>query len=325
MNNCPICKSENNSIIYQLYDDRYGYPGLFSLYKCHNCGHKFLDHKFSSSELGNLYSNYYPSTNMKVEEYSPLEYEHSFQSWLNGKKASAFTYVPKNVKVLDIGCGFGQSLGYHKKRGCDVYGVEADENIIRVAKKFGFNVKVGLFDANNYEKNIFDYVTMDQVIEHFTNPQEVLNGIYSILKPNGYAILATPNSNGWGAWLFGKKWINWHAPYHLQHFSKKSLYMVANKSGFEIETIKTITSSEWLHYQWLHLITLPKEGEKSIFWSNAQFKKTISQKIILKLINLWHKTKINHLITRFFDSFQIGDNYLIILKKKNDIHYTACT
>jgi len=313
--NCPICNSTKTELVYQLYDDRYGYEGYFTLLRCTSCNHKFIDHLFTPSELGDLYSNYYPRSNMKVEDYSPLQYEQNFKSWLNGEARSAYTYVPKNVKVLDIGCGFGQSLGYHRNRGCDVYGVEADENIKRVAEKYGFNIKVGLFNPDDYEHDFFDYVTMDQVIEHVTNPLDVLIGINSILKPNGICVLSTPNSSGWGAKLFGKKWINWHTPYHLQHFSKKSIEIVAEQAGFKIESIKTVTSSEWLYYQWIHAVTFPKAGEKSIFWDSNSQKKSLKQKIVLKILSILHKTKLNHILTRFFDLIGIGDNYIIMLKK----------
>jgi len=312
---CPICQSVNINKIYDLYDDRYAYPGIFKLYKCTSCNHRFLDHHFTPSDLGNLYSNYYPRSEMKIEDYTELQFQHGFKSWLNGEKRSAFTYVPKNVRVLDIGCGFGQSLGYHKHRGCEVFGVEADENIKRVADKFGFSVKVGLFDPKDYSLDFFNYVTMDQVIEHVTDPSEVLTGIASILKPGGHAVLSTPNANGWGAWLFGYKWINWHAPYHLQHFSKKSLTQIVKKAGLEIESISTVTSSEWLYYQWIHLVTFPNIGEKSFFWASRSKKKSIKQKVILKLFYILHKLKINHVLTRLFDAIGIGDNYIIILKK----------
>ncbi len=312
---CPICSSNDIQNINNLYDDRYGYPGIFKLLKCTSCDHKFLDHQFTPNELVDLYTNFYPRSSMKVEDYEELKFEYGFKSWFNGEKGSAYTYVPKNVRVLDIGCGFGQSLGYHKKRGCEVFGVEADDNIRRVADKFGFNVKVGLFDSSDYEPNYLDYITMDQVIEHVPNPIDVLKGIKSILKPNGICVLSTPNSNGWGAKVFGKRWINWHTPYHLHHFSIKSINNIAKDVGFEIESIKTVTSSEWLHYQWIHLFTFPKVGEKSIFWDYKSQKKSIKQKIILKLLTILHKTKFNHLLTRFFDSIGFGDNYIIILKK----------
>jgi len=313
--NCPICNSAKIALFYKLYDDRYGYKGHFTLLKCTSCSHKFINYHFTSAELGNLYSSYYPRSNMKVEDYSELKYEKNFNSWLNGEERSAYTYVPKNVKILDIGCGFGQSLGYHKSRGCDVYGVEADENIRRIADKFGFNVKVGLFTPADYTPNFFDYVTMDQVIEHVTDPVDVLTDVHSILKPNGTCVLSTPNANGWGAKLFGRRWINWHAPYHLHHFSKKSLSIAATKAGFSVVSIRTVTSSQWLYYQWIHLVTFPKPNQKSVFWNPTSEKLSVKQKIVLKILLVLHKLKCNHILTRFFDAIGIGDNYIVILKK----------
>jgi hypothetical protein len=98
---CPICKSKNISKKYKLYDDRYAYVGNFNLFRCSDCGHKFLDHQFTPEEIGNLYSNYYPRSEMKIEDYSPIKYKKGFKSWFNGERGRAYTYVPKNVRVLD--------------------------------------------------------------------------------------------------------------------------------------------------------------------------------------------------------------------------------
>lgn len=159
---------------------------------------------------------------------------------------------------------------------------------------------------------------MDQVWEHSRNLCDTLLGISKILKKDGRLILSIPNSNGWGVRFFGKKWINWHIPYHLQHFSKRSIELSVEKSGLKIETIITITSSEWLYYQWLHLVTYPnKEGEKSYFWSSTVNKNiSLSKKILLKGLSIIHKLKINHFITRLFDFIGMGDNYLTIMRKK---------
>lgn len=40
-------------------------------------------------------------------------------------------------------------------------------------------------------------------------------------------------------------------------------------------------------------------------------------KIIFKLFSLFHRLGIDHLLTRLFDAFGVGDNYLIILRKKS--------
>lgn len=313
--NCPICKRKHTSIVMKLFDDRYGYLGRFSLMKCLGCGHTFLDCSLTPHQLTELYTNYYPRKNFNIEQHTPYTEKSGFSAWFNGLKSSAFRWVPERVSVLDIGCGFGESLGYHANRGCDVYGVEADENIRRVVDKFGYKVHIGLFNDKFYEASYFDYVTMDQVIEHVTDPLSTLQGIARILKSEGTAILTTPNASGWGAKFFGYRWINWHAPYHLQFFSKNSIKSVANEAGLVVVKIKTVTNSEWLHYQWLHLITCPKQGKASGFWSPTKVGLSFLQKTCIKILSLIHRTKIDHVITRIFDSIGLGDNFVVVLKK----------
>lgn len=313
---CPVCNSTYCSVFLRLYDDRYGYPGNFQLFSCSACGHKFLQDEFSEELLTTLYSKYYPRSSFKIEEYKPHEeLRGSFEAWLNGEKRFAFRWVSPGVTVLDIGCGFCETLGYHQVRGCKVYGVEADENARRVADKFGFNVHVGLFNPDIYENNYFDIVTMDQVIEHVKDPVETLRGVARILKPGGQVILSTPNPNGWGSKVFGRRWINWHIPYHIQHFSIQSMKLSASEAGLEFVEAKTITSSDWLNFQWIHLLTYPKMGQSSSFWLPNQ-KFTFRQKLWLRAFYYFHRLKINHLITRFFDVLGIGDNYVFFLRKK---------
>lgn len=311
---CAICSSSKMSGKFELYDDRYGYPGSFPLVACTRCGHKLLVGEFTPDLMRKLYTDYYPRSTFELDRYRPSPAAKGFISWLNGERRLAYSWVPENVRVLDIGCGFGESLGYHTARGCDVYGVEADENIRRVADKFGFKVHVGLFDPDLCNANFFDYVTMDQVIEHMTDPLKTMRGIAKVLKPGGMAIVSTPNASGWGAKLFGRRWINWHAPYHIQHFSPSSMIMAAEQAGLSMEKMKTITSSEWLYYQWIHLFTYPKMSQPSPFWSTSAVR-SFKVKIIFGILTLIHWTKMNHVITRFFDALGIGDNYLFFLRK----------
>jgi 2-polyprenyl-3-methyl-5-hydroxy-6-metoxy-1,4-benzoquinol methylase len=312
--NCPICKKQKPHIVMQTYDDRYGYPGLFTLMRCQHCKHEFLDINLSPTQLIELYTNFYPRKSFDIANYKPHVEQKGFFAWFNGLNCSAFRWVPKNVRVLDVGCGFGESLGYHTARGCDVYGVEADENIRRVVEKFGYKVHVGLFDDKLYEQDFFDFITMDQVIEHVTDPLVTLRGAARILKPGGTVILSTPNAQGWGARLFRKRWINWHSPYHLQFFTLRSMQMAAEQAGLVVEKTATITPSAWLHFQWIHLLSFPPEGKPSKFWAPGG-KWSLIQTIALIAISIINRCKINHMVTRFFDELDAGDNRLYFLRK----------
>src|SRR3546814_13687534 len=95
----------------------------------------------------------------------PTTRGRTLRVWWSGLKASAFRWVPRDVTILDVGCGFGEALGYHRARGCDAHGIEADRNILRVAQRHGLNVTAGPFEAARLAPPKFDIVTPDQACE----------------------------------------------------------------------------------------------------------------------------------------------------------------
>jgi 2-polyprenyl-3-methyl-5-hydroxy-6-metoxy-1,4-benzoquinol methylase len=309
-----VCDGDTGVLHEDLYDDRYGYPGRFAIRRCGHCGHKHLAAAFTSEELGRLYSNFYPRSTFDLDSFRPYQETRGFRSWLNGERASAFRSVPRNVRVLDIGCGFGETLAYHSARGCEAYGVEADENILRVGERFGLNVRAGLFDPADYDKGTFDYVTLDQVIEHVADPRKFLQGVATVLKPGGVAIVSTPNARGYGARLLGRRWINWHVPYHLQHFSRRSLEKLATTSGFEVDSIATITNSAWMNYQFMHIFSAPQMGTPSPFWDPARSRGSVPR-AARGIARRLERLKVFHVATRTVDAFGIGDNLLCSMRK----------
>lgn len=315
MGECPICSSPDTRLSHTLYDDRFGYPGLFHLRFCRSCGHGFLDNaKFSDQEIRRLYSDFYPRKSMKVDDYRPHVERRGLGAWLDGVKASAFRWVPRDVRVLDIGSGFCQALGYHAARGCEAWGVESDENALRVAERYGFNVRIGIFDPADFPSAHFDVVTMDQVIEHMRDPVATFIGIRSVLKPGGIAILSTPNANGWGAKIFGRRWINWHTPYHLHFFSPNSMRIAAARAGIEVRSLGTVTPSDWLLYELIHLATRPAPQEPSRFWT-GKGGYGIASRVAVKAAFLLHRTRITHLAARALDAARHGDSQLFILQR----------
>lgn len=313
---CIACEEKTEILEGGLYDDRYAFPHRYDLYQCMNCEHIFLDHDLQDEDLGELYTKYYPRSSFDVNSFQPLKEVKGFEGWLNGEKR-AFAYIPKNVKVLDIGCGYGESVAYHKGRDCDSYGCEADKNVEEVAKKYDLNIKIGIFKADMFKENFFDFVTMDQVLEHATDPLSTLNEIYKVLKPGGKLILSFPNAHGYGAKKFGRQWIHWHVPYHMNFYSPRSLKLIAEKSSFKLEKVFTHTSSEWLYYQHLQDIRFPKFKEKSVFFSPDRdlSELNVEEEERRNQLAERHRKKYFHWKTRALDIMRKGDNYVAFLQK----------
>jgi Methyltransferase domain len=152
------------------------------------------------------------------------------------------------------------------------------------------------------------------VLEHVSSPVEFLLKVGYVLRPGGVVVISTPNARGYGARLFGRRWINWHVPYHLQHFSQRSLGIAAQRSGLSVVSMRTLTNSAWLGYQWFHLFSCPPSGEASPFWDPQRSPRRIPRGIHRSGAVL-DRAKAFHLVTRIADRFGIGDNFLCILRK----------
>ena len=310
---CPVCRGSVADVLGGLYDDRYGFPGAFTLYRCEACGHQHIPTNFAPADLGRLYTEYYPRGNFDLANFRPEQEAHGFSAWADGLRSSAFRWVPRNVRVLDIGCGLGTTLAYHKARGCQAMGIEADGNVQAVAERYGLDIRQGIFDGSQFESDFFDYVTLDQVAEHVVDPHALLKGVARVLKPGGTAIITTPNPKSLSARWFGRKWINWHVPYHIQFYSPNSLKLAAKSAGLELVQVKTITNSAWQLFQWYHVLAFPAKGERHSFWSTGSVPK--AGFLIRQLVAFGQRFQMHRWISRVLDWAGLGDNHVFILKK----------
>lgn len=113
---------------------------------------------------------------------------------------NALKYLPKpSRKFLDVGCWDGEfTSAYAKILGSskdEVFGLDCFPALLDVAKQRGVQCQSLDLEAQSFpfEKEEFDVVVCNQVMEHLKQIYLPLSEIHRVLKPGGYAVISVPN------------------------------------------------------------------------------------------------------------------------------------
>lgn len=131
---------------------------------------------------------------------------------------------------LDLGCGDG---GFSAV--CSEHGIEST----------GFD-----YPQTDLEKDSFDipdqsvdFVTMNAVIEHITNPANVLGEVYRMLKSGGLIFLRTPN------WKMDHKEF-YNDPTHVKPYSPESMRRTLQLQNFTVLFLEPgLIEKPWIYWQ----------------------------------------------------------------------------
>ena len=93
-----------------------------------------------------------------------------------------FSSLPhkSNIKILDLGCGWGNNLKFYQDKGFSYFGVDFSESAIEHCKKDHKNVFCCSIDELPFESNKFDVVIDRMAIQH--NPLEIIQKIFFEVK-----------------------------------------------------------------------------------------------------------------------------------------------
>ena len=93
----------------------------------------------------------------------------------------------KKIKVLDLGCGWGNNLSFLKKEHFDSYGFDGSRTAIEQCKRFTDKVKAGLFNRLPYENDFFDIIVDRNSLQcnNKKNMEQATGEIYRVLRPGG--------------------------------------------------------------------------------------------------------------------------------------------
>jgi len=226
---CSICSGNNGEKI--LSKDTK--EGSFSLFRCVECGQIAINPIPGKDELEEFYN-----TDFEVPMYQEKKTLRKAITVLNELKNLG---IDEGAKILEIGASYGFFMKIANDAGFETYGLEMSEKACEYAKnEFGIKIENSSLEESKFvqNSNSFDAVVMLDVIEHVTEPSEIIRQIESVLNPGGFVVITTPNIDALEFKFFGKYWEWVSPPAHLFYFSKRTLANLLGKK-MEISHVKT--------------------------------------------------------------------------------------
>lgn len=245
---CIVCAGSSFSKIPLMHEvSRYTHVA-HRLYKCKKCGVvRPFPLPYTDKSKNTIYDVpqnikfYDPS--LKGINFEGKEYKYYF------KHFKPFLEIIKQYnlsgKTLDIGCGPGHLTILLNKEGFQAEGQDISPNLERFLKK-KFKIYCGELNSPALKKNSYSFITLNQVLEHVEDPGKLLKEIRSLLKPEGYLIVAVPYLAGFIPQVMRTYWYGLGYGQHLNFFTKKSAKILFEKNGFSIEEFK-ILSNDYYH------------------------------------------------------------------------------
>lgn len=323
---CAVCAATDALLpVKPIFDDRYGHPGEFELARCPHCAHIMTVPQLQESDLPHLYGTYYPrksltAASVALQAGGVAMPWSKLRRWWAGTDNQGQYGVRPGERMLDIGCGSGLSLLEARALGAQGWGVEADPNVQQIAKQLGVTVHQGSLQDHPFPDVKFDLVVLNQVIEHLPDPGRAMDLIRERLAPNGRVAMVFPNIESLLCKLSGTHWINWHIPYHLHHFTLATFTALAQRHGYAVRNVRTVTPNLWTVLQ-LHANRLTMErGVPSTLWAQSPDPGTATGNVPKVLLRRRLRRILLALVmvpialfNRIIDALGMGDSLMVEL------------
>ncbi|MGZ3811177.1 MAG: class I SAM-dependent methyltransferase [Mucilaginibacter sp.] len=185
--------------------------------------------------------------------------EYKDYGYTNNQPRHSFSYLlspllsmlGKNTDhcILDLGCGNGYLANYLIKQGYNVYGTDASENGIAIAKKenpdrfFVQDLSTGKL-PDQLKGLHFDVILSTEVIEHLYDPEGFIDFCKQALSKDGTIIISTPYHGYFKNMMLSvfDMWDThmsptWHGG-HIKLWSRRTLSDLLKNKGFSIVSFK---------------------------------------------------------------------------------------
>jgi len=133
-----------------------------------------------------------------LHNFNPLRISYLKENIIKSFNLQKKDKILSGVKILDIGCGGGLLCEPMSRLGADVFGMDASEKNIEVAKihakKSSLNIEYFCSSPEKFKSDVkFDVILNMEIIEHVEDVDFFLKSCAKLLKKNGIMFVATLN------------------------------------------------------------------------------------------------------------------------------------
>lgn len=152
--------------------------------------------------------------------------------------------IPQGIRILDVGCGIGNSLFALQAKGySNTVGLDIERQLIEYAKQMVPQARLVVASAEQipFRDGAFDCAICYDLLEHVLKPEKVIDNISRVLSENGTIYMSVANGYSINDVVFrlGGEVIRGRSS-HVQRFRKRDVETLLRNNGFEIETIHEI-------------------------------------------------------------------------------------
>jgi len=133
-----------------------------------------------------------------LHNFNPLRISYLKENIIKSFNLQKKDKILSGVKILDIGCGGGLLCEPMSRLGADVFGMDASEKNIEIAKihakKSSLNIEYFCSSPEKFKSDLkFDVILNMEIVEHVEDVDFFLKSCTKFLKKNGIMFVATLN------------------------------------------------------------------------------------------------------------------------------------
>lgn len=266
IDNCPLCGHHESKPYYDLvYPCKEAHNVV-----CTGCGLVYLNPRPDFAELSEYYAEYSNNTQPNVVTV-PQWFAEFCRSIARQRLEYLDPYLKDGDRVLDIGCSFGAMLNVlanETGKSLEVVGVNPEPGYAQAGRDmYGVDIRVGMFEDQDFAPASFDVIILDNVIEHFIDPVKSVREIHALLAEGGRFYIVTNDLDRPHGFL----WQNLLAD-HTITFSPRTLAALLEAEGFVVENMNEDghVTLEGYHYPYIQCVARKSERPQSYdFFANG--------------------------------------------------------